>query len=81
MPSMSAWLWMTVSTFLGDFTLSFAPGGAVRLRERIACQSVTLIRGNHDDAASGKIPTCRKFGKTCVIIWRLPPALGAIVWL
>ena len=33
---------------LGDFTYRLPLAEAVRLRERIACQNVTLIRGNHD---------------------------------
>ncbi len=48
MPSMSAWLWTTASISLGDFTYRLPLAEAVRLRERIECQNVTLIRGNHD---------------------------------
>ena len=33
---------------LGDFTYRLPLAEAVRLRERIECQNVTLIRGNHD---------------------------------
>ena len=33
---------------LGDFTYRLPMAEAVNLRERIACQNVTLIRGNHD---------------------------------
>ena len=33
---------------LGDFTYRLPMAEAVRLRERIECQNVTLIRGNHD---------------------------------
>mgnify|MGYP000320320453 FL=1 len=33
---------------LGDFTYRLPLADAVRLRERIECQNVTLIRGNHD---------------------------------
>ena len=59
---------------LGDFTYRLPLAEAVRLRERIECKNATLIRG--------KIPTPRKFGKTCAITWRLLPAMPrAIVWL
>ena len=68
------------SHILGDFTYRLPLAEAVRLRERIECQNVTLIRGNHD--GGWEIPTCRKFGKTCAITWRLLPAMPrAIVWL
>ena len=33
---------------LGDFTYRLPLAEAMRLRERIECQNVTLIRGNHD---------------------------------
>ena len=33
---------------LGDFTYRLPLAEAVRLRERIECKNVTLIRGNHD---------------------------------
>ena len=33
---------------LGDFTYRLPLADAVRLRERIECKNVTLIRGNHD---------------------------------
>ena len=33
---------------LGDYTYRLPLAEAVRLRERIECQNVTLIRGNHD---------------------------------
>ena len=33
---------------LGDFTYRLPMAEAARLRERIECQNVTLIRGNHD---------------------------------
>ena len=33
---------------LGDFTYRLPLAEAVRLRERIDCQNITLIRGNHD---------------------------------
>ena len=33
---------------LGDFTYRLPMAEAVRLRERIECKNVTLIRGNHD---------------------------------
>ena len=33
---------------LGDFTYRLPLAEAVRLRERIECQNVTLVRGNHD---------------------------------
>ena len=45
---MSAWLRTTASIFWGDFTYRLPLAEAVRLRERIECQNVTLIRGNHD---------------------------------
>ena len=56
---------------LGDFTYRLPLAEAVRLRERI----VTMT-------ATGKIPTYRRFGKTCAITWRLLPAMPrGIVWL
>ena len=33
---------------LGDFTYRLPMAEAVRLRKRIECQNITLIRGNHD---------------------------------
>ena len=48
MPSMSAWAADDRLYILGDFTYRLPMAEAVRLRERIECQNVTLIRGNHD---------------------------------
>lgn len=65
---------------LGDFTYRLPMAEAVRLRERIECQNVTLIRGNHD--GDWEILAHRRFGKTCAITWRLLPAMPrATVWL
>lgn len=47
MPSMSAWLRTTASIFWVTLPI-VCLAEAVRLRERIECQNVTLIRGNHD---------------------------------
>lgn len=42
---------------LGDFTYRLSMAEAVRLRERIACQNIVLIRGNHDgDWEDSKAP-------------------------
>ena len=63
---------------LGDFTYRLPMAEAVRLRVSNArmrrSSAVTMT-------ATGKIPTPRKFGKTCAITWRLLPAMPrVIVW-
>ena len=62
---------------LGDFTYRLPLAEAVRLRERIECQNVTLIRGNHD--GDWEDPDYRRFGKTCAITWRLLPAMPRVI--
>lgn len=65
---------------LGDFTYRLPLAEAVRLRERIECKNVTLIRGNHDgDWEDPDAPA--PFGMRCAIIWRsLPVTRRVIAW-
>ena len=54
---------------LGDFTYRLPLAEAVRLRERIECQNVTLICGNHDgdweDPDAPHRPSARRVHSTC----------------
>ncbi len=65
---------------LGDFTYRLPMAEAVRLRERIECQNVTLIRGNHD--GDWEDPGRAAYMGRRARLPRLLPAMPrAIVWL